>query len=120
MERCRHRRLIFPVTTAPSRSESDNVSKPLQGQTLPPDLALDPHRAFFREADHELMSTVLVGEVHLPVRRRERKKQRFKSPGSAQRFLSVHAAIHNTFKAILFPATCSELSDAKCCRIDVR
>ena len=29
---------------------------------------------------------------HLPVRRRERKMQRFKSPGSAQRFLSVHAA----------------------------
>jgi transposase-like protein len=28
---------------------------------------------------------------HLPVRRRERKMQRFKSPGSAQRFLSVHA-----------------------------
>src|SRR5580693_2548310 len=26
---------------------------------------------------------------HLPVRRRERKMQRFKSPGSAQRFLSV-------------------------------
>jgi transposase-like protein len=23
--------------------------------------------------------------------------QRFKSPGSAQRFLSVHAAVHNTF-----------------------
>jgi transposase-like protein len=34
---------------------------------------------------------------HLPVRRRERKIQRFKSPGSAQRFLSVHAAVHNTF-----------------------
>jgi transposase-like protein len=34
---------------------------------------------------------------HLPVRRRERKMQRFKSPGSAQRFLSVHAAVHNTF-----------------------
>jgi len=29
---------------------------------------------------------------HQPVRRRERKMQRFKSPGSAQRFLSVHAA----------------------------
>ena len=34
---------------------------------------------------------------HLPVRRRERKMQRFKSPGSAQRFLSVHAAVHNSF-----------------------
>ncbi len=35
--------------------------------------------------------------AHQPVRRRERKMQRFKSPGSAQRFLSVHAAVFNTF-----------------------
>jgi len=34
---------------------------------------------------------------HLPVRRRERKLQRFKSPGPAQRFLSAHAAVYNTF-----------------------
>ena len=34
---------------------------------------------------------------HQTIRRRERKMQRFKSPGSAQRFLSVHAAVHNTF-----------------------
>ncbi len=34
---------------------------------------------------------------HQPVRRRERKLQRFKSPGSAQRFLSVHSAVYNTF-----------------------
>jgi putative transposase len=31
------------------------------------------------------------------VRRRERKMQRFKSAGSAQRFLNMHAAVHNTF-----------------------
>jgi transposase-like protein len=34
---------------------------------------------------------------HQAVRRRERKLQRFKSPRSAQRFLSMHGAIHNTF-----------------------
>ena len=34
---------------------------------------------------------------HQAVRRRERKMQRFKSARSAQRFLSMHAAIHNTF-----------------------
>ncbi len=34
---------------------------------------------------------------HQPVRRRERKQQRFKSPRSAQRFLAVHAATYYTF-----------------------
>ena len=34
---------------------------------------------------------------HQPVRRRERKQQRFKSAGSAQRFLNIHAAVQNTF-----------------------
>ena len=34
---------------------------------------------------------------HQPVRRRERKMQRFKSARSAQRFLSMHAVVHNTF-----------------------
>ena len=34
---------------------------------------------------------------HQPVRRRERKMQRFKSAASAQRFLNVHAAVYNTF-----------------------
>jgi putative transposase len=34
---------------------------------------------------------------HQAVRRRERKMQRFKSAGSAQRFLSAHSAVHNTF-----------------------
>jgi putative transposase len=31
------------------------------------------------------------------VLRLERKQQRFKSAGSAQRFLSIHAPVHNIF-----------------------
>jgi transposase-like protein len=34
---------------------------------------------------------------HLPVRRRERKMQRFKSQAHAQRFVATHGAIYNTF-----------------------
>ena len=35
---------------------------------------------------------------HQPTRRRERQIQRFKSPGQAQRFLSVHGVIQNFFR----------------------
>jgi transposase-like protein len=38
-----------------------------------------------------------VENSHQPTRRRERKMQRFKSPGSAQKFLSAHAAVYNIF-----------------------
>jgi putative transposase len=38
-----------------------------------------------------------VENSHLVIRRRERKQQKFKSQGSAQRFLSSHAPIYNTF-----------------------
>jgi transposase-like protein len=38
-----------------------------------------------------------VENSHQPTRRRERKMQRFKSPGSGQKFLSTHAAVYNTF-----------------------
>ena len=34
---------------------------------------------------------------HLPIRRRVRKMQRFRSPASAQRFLATHAAVYNSF-----------------------
>jgi len=34
---------------------------------------------------------------HQPTRRREHKMQRFKSVGSAQKFLSTHAVVYNIF-----------------------
>jgi putative transposase len=38
-----------------------------------------------------------VENSHLPIRRRERQQQLFKSQAPAQRFLTTHAAIYNTF-----------------------
>ncbi|MGV9006855.1 MAG: IS6 family transposase [Brevundimonas sp.] len=38
-----------------------------------------------------------VENSHLPIRRRERQQQLFKSQASAQRFLTTHSAIYNTF-----------------------
>jgi len=45
--------------------------------------------------DQGLRANNRAENSHQPVRRRERKQQRFKSPGSAQRFLSIHAAVYN-------------------------
>jgi transposase-like protein len=47
--------------------------------------------------DRGLSANNRAENSHQPLRRRERKQQRFKSPGSAQRFLVVHAATYNTF-----------------------
>ncbi len=50
-------------------------------------------------AEHEqgLRKNNRAENSHQPVRRRERKTQRFKSPKSAQRFLAIHAAVYNLF-----------------------
>jgi transposase-like protein len=49
------------------------------------------------EHDRGLRANNRAENSHQPVRRRERKQQRFKSPGSAQRFLNIHSATYNNF-----------------------
>ncbi len=49
------------------------------------------------EHDRGLRANNRAENSHQPARRRERKQQRFTSPGSAQRFLSIHSATYNTF-----------------------
>jgi len=55
------------------------------------DLELSRHHGFGGRKNNRAENS------HLPVRRRERRMQRFKSPGLAQRFLSTHVAIYNIF-----------------------
>ncbi len=47
------------------------------------------------EHDRGLRANNRAENSHQPIRRRERKQQRFKSPGSAQRFLNIHSATYN-------------------------
>ena len=49
------------------------------------------------EHDRGLRANNRAENSHQPVRRRERKMQRFKSPAATQRFITVHAATYNTF-----------------------
>ena len=49
------------------------------------------------EHDRGLRANNRAGKSHQPVRRGEGKQQGSKSPGSAQRFLSIHSAAYNSF-----------------------
>jgi putative transposase len=53
--------------------------------------------SFSGSHEQELRANNRAENSHQPVRRRERKMQGFKSAKSAQRFVSVDAAVYNTF-----------------------
>jgi branched-chain amino acid transport system substrate-binding protein len=46
--------------------EAPKLARALAGFKLPPEVALQPGAPDYREGDHELMSTVFVGEAHPP------------------------------------------------------
>lgn len=84
------------------------LRKLLKNQGVHPETIVTDKLASYRAAARELGLTDRhrpggmrqnnrAENSHLPIRRRERKQQKFKSQGSAQRFLSAHAAIYNTF-----------------------
>ena len=83
------------------------MRKLLKRQGRPPRVMITDKLASYPAAKRELMPGVehrrhkglnnRAENSHQAVRRRERKQQGFKSPGSAQRFLSMHAAVQNTF-----------------------
>jgi putative transposase len=54
-------------------------------------------RGFSELHEQGLRANNRAENSHQPIRRRERKMQGFKSTKSAQRFVSVHAAVYNTF-----------------------
>ena len=82
------------------------MRKLLKKQGFAPDLVTDRLRSYSAakseiglSARHEqgFRKNNRAENSHQPTRRRERKMQRFKSPGSAQRVLSIHATIQNAF-----------------------
>ena len=42
------------------------MARALEGMELPPEVALQPGKVFYRKADHQLMANIFVGEVHPP------------------------------------------------------
>ncbi len=82
------RRLLKKQRFVPDAFVTDKL--PSYGAALK-DLGLTKHHDFGGRKNNRAENS------HLPVRQRERRMQRFKSARSAQRFLSTHATVYNTF-----------------------
>ena len=46
--------------------EGPKMAMAMEGMELPPDVALQPGKIFYRAGDHELMCNIFVGDVHPP------------------------------------------------------
>jgi putative transposase len=101
---------ILDVLVQPKRDKRAAVRlmrKLLKKHGLAPKQIVTDHLrsygAAFRElglsAEHvqEKRANNRAESSHVPIRRRERRMQGFRSPAGAQRFLSSHAAVYNTF-----------------------
>ncbi len=42
------------------------MAKAMEGMVLPPEIALQPGKVYYRAGDHQLMSPILTGEMHPP------------------------------------------------------
>ena len=82
------RKLLKKQGFVPQRITSDKLRS--YGAAIRQERLSAPH-------DQSLRANNRAENSHQPVRRRERKMPRFKSPGSAQRFLSIQAAVQNVF-----------------------